>query len=567
MAKGSEEYWREREETQRQHNIHDEKQYNAEIRKIYQRMEDEIRKEINGFYGKYAAKEGITIEEARRRVSKLDMEEYSRKAKEYVANRDLSPQANEEMRLYNLTMKVNRLEMLKATIGVDMVGGFDDLEKLMGQKLTEKALDEMERQAGILGRTVQNNEEMAHAIVNASFHNAKFSDRIWMYQDMLKGELDQLLSTGLIQGKHPTELARHLHKFFGVSRYDAERLMRTEMARVQTEAQKQSLLANGFQEYEFITVGYAACPICAALDEKHFKLREMQPGRNAPPMHPNCRCSIAAWMDEDVYNQWLDSGAAKEGVTFEEFKANSLALNYETIPGAKNYNYNGRSDIINIKEFSSKYPNIRFDDELIGWDIEKLKRQADHAEYKGDVDEQQRIEDKIRRIQKGYLKRYKENVLNDFLTGVTDMLERFPQLYTDGWLKSIRYDESDRGALAFVYSGDPNIYIHKRLAFPRNQKEARVAGYHEAAHILENMLGVDNNEEVAKTVVGDAFRIIGMRRQSRDAQMLCAQVARYNNKDNPYEIIAHSLDRNYTGNGNDFTRAIETALLQRLSND
>ena len=299
MAKGSEEYWREREETQRQHNIHDEKQYNAEIRKIYQRMEDEIRKEINGFYGKYAAKEGITIEEARRRVSKLDMEEYSRKAKEYVANRDLSPQANEEMRLYNLTMKVNRLEMLKATIGVDMVGGFDDLEKLMGQKLTEKALSEMERQAGILGRTVQNNEEMAHAIVNASFHNAKFSDRIWMYQDMLKGELDQLLSTGLIQGKHPTELARHLHKFFGVSRYDAERLMRTEMARVQTEAQKQSLLANGFQEYEFITVGYAACPICAALDGKHFKLKEMQPGRNAPPMHPNCRCSTAAWMDRE----------------------------------------------------------------------------------------------------------------------------------------------------------------------------------------------------------------------------------------------------------------------------
>lgn len=324
MAKGSEEYWREREETQRQHNIHDEKQYNAEIQKIYQRMEDEIRKEINGFYGKYAAKEGITIEEARRRVSKLDMEEYSRKAKEYVANRDLSPQANEEMRLYNLTMKVNRLEMLKATIGVDIVGGFDDLEKLMGQKLTEKALDEMERQAGILGRTVQNNEEMAHAIVNASFHNAKFSDRIWMYQDMLKGELDQLLSTGLIQGKHPTELARHLHKLFGVSRYDAERLMRTEMARVQTEAQKQSLLANGFQEYEFITVGYAACPICAALDGKHFKLKEMQPGRNAPPMHPNCRCSIAAWMDEDVYNQWLDSGAAKVGVTFEEYQKRHL---------------------------------------------------------------------------------------------------------------------------------------------------------------------------------------------------------------------------------------------------
>ena len=54
-------------------------------------------------------------------MSKLDIAAYQRKAKRYVADKDFSKQANEEMRLYNLTMKVNRLEMLKANIGLELV--------------------------------------------------------------------------------------------------------------------------------------------------------------------------------------------------------------------------------------------------------------------------------------------------------------------------------------------------------------------------------------------------------------------------------------------------------------
>ena len=85
-----------------------------------------------------------------------------------------------------------------------------------------------------------------------------------MYQDMLKNELNSLLQTGLIQGQHPRKLATHLRKRFGVSQSNAERLLITEMARVQTEAQKQSFERNGFEEYIFLALG-TACPICRAL--------------------------------------------------------------------------------------------------------------------------------------------------------------------------------------------------------------------------------------------------------------------------------------------------------------
>ena len=301
----SKQYWAEREAEQLKHYITDEKEYDKQIERIYTKTLDNVQKEINAFYGKYAAEEGITLAEAKKRVSKLDIAAYERKAKQYVKDKDFSDKANEEMRLYNLTMKVNRLEMLKANIGLELISGTEELNKYMEGILQGRTIEELQRQAGILGKTIKNNAAKAHAIVNGSFHNATFSDRIWLYQDILRNDLSGLLQSGLIQGKNPRQLARDVKKKFDTTTYNAERLMRTELARVQTEAQKQSFERNGFTMYEFIVNG-GCCDICAALSGKHFKVAKMMPGENAPPMHPHCRCSTAAWEDSADYNAWLD---------------------------------------------------------------------------------------------------------------------------------------------------------------------------------------------------------------------------------------------------------------------
>lgn len=347
MAMKSSEYWKKREAENAMKNQISEVQYKKDIEEIYANMMDEINKEINGFYTKYAAKEGITMAEAKKRVSKLDIAAYERKAKKYVETKDLSDQANEEMRIYNLTMKVNRLELLKANIGLEMVSGFDEMQKYFDKKLTDRTLKEFHRQAGILGKSVLKNEKYAHAIVNASFKNATYSDHIWMYQGMLKAELEGLLASGLIRGQNPKKLAKHLEKRFGVSAYNAQRLMTTELARVQTEAQKQSFVRNGFDEYEYIACGNNdVCSVCKALDGKPFKVDDMMPGENAPPMHPNCHCSIAAYMDDELYEKWLDS-YQEHGLNFEDWKASR-----ESEESKKKYKY---ADTVVIHEREATY--------------------------------------------------------------------------------------------------------------------------------------------------------------------------------------------------------------------
>lgn len=311
-------YWENREAEALKRYLQEEQEYQAQLREIYQNMLDAVQKEIDAFYGRYADKEQITLAEAKRRVSKLDIVAYERKAKRYVADKDFSKQANEEMRLYNLTMKVNRLEMLKANIGLELVSGHNEQEKFMAEILRGRTEEELQRQAGILGKTVRNNAKLAETIPHASFHNATFSERIWGNQTALKAELSKQLQVGMIQGKNPRVLAREIQKTFGVSASNAERLMRTELARVQTEAQRQSFLANGFEEYTF-HVNHGCCDVCSGLDGKHFKVKDMMPGKNAPPMHPNCRCSVSAYEDDAEYEAWLDF--LDKGGTTEEWEA------------------------------------------------------------------------------------------------------------------------------------------------------------------------------------------------------------------------------------------------------
>ena len=318
----SQEYWRKREEEALKHYIKDEKQYSKEIENIYRNMLDQCQKEIESYYAKYASKENISLAEAKKRISKHDVKAFERKAARYVKDKDFSAKANEELRLYNATMRINRLEMLKANIGLELISGSEEIERFMSKILGKRTEEELQRQAGILGKTIKNNAQKAHAIVNGSFHSGTFSDRIWQYQDLMREELGALLQTGLIQGKNPRALTKDLKKYFigkdgtGGMRYCMERLMRTELARVQTEAQKQSYLEDDIEEYKFIANG-GCCPICTALNGKRFKVSKMMPGENAPPVHPHCRCSTAPFFDRKEFDELLNF--IEKGGTEEEW--------------------------------------------------------------------------------------------------------------------------------------------------------------------------------------------------------------------------------------------------------
>lgn len=328
MSKSSN-YWRKREREWKKADLKDEAEYIQEIQDIYSTMLTQINKEIESFFVRYSNKEGMSMAEAKRKASDIDIKEYEKKAKKYVKEKDFSKEANEQMRLYNLAMKVNRLELLKANIGLELTAGSDELVSFTKKKLEGAALEQIQRNAGILGDTIVDNAKTAKTIANSSFKNATFSERIWSQQDLLKNDLYGILSTALIQGRNPREFIPKVRKSFDVTRYQAERLLRTELTRVRIQAQAESYEANGIDEYEYVACGLKdVCPLCKELDKQIFKLKDMEIGENAPPRHPNCHCALAPHSDRKMYEQWLDGLASGDhNLRFDEWKEQFYAIN------------------------------------------------------------------------------------------------------------------------------------------------------------------------------------------------------------------------------------------------
>lgn len=339
----SSQYWRDRERDWKNRKKKTEKEQEEEIQEIYQNMLDSITKEIESFFSRYAAKEGISMAEAKKRVKQIEIEEYKRKAKKYVKEKDFSDKANEEMRLYNLTMKVNRLELLKANIGAELVNGTNDLETYYGDQLNDAVMEELERNVSILGPSVLNNAQSARAIIDSSFRNATYSERVWANQGVLRNNLVNIITAGIIQGKNARDLVPQLRKQFDVSRYQAERLLRTELTRARIQVQAESYKAEDIEKYEYIACGLKdCCPACKALDGKIFKVKDMEFGENAPPLHPNCHCATAPYSDRGVYEKWLDGLANGEhDLRFDEWKELEAKTNNS---GALNGAWNNEND-------------------------------------------------------------------------------------------------------------------------------------------------------------------------------------------------------------------------------
>ena len=171
----------------------------------------------------------------------------------------------------------------------------------------------------------------------------------------MRDELGELLEKGLIQGKNPRVLARELNKVFNTGKYNCERLMRTELTRVQIEAQRQSYIKNGFKMYTFIA-NSDCCDVCKAITGKHFNVADMLAGTNAPPMHPHCRCSTAPYSDDKEYEDWLDF--ISNGGTTEEWE--KIKSNAQVERGGSKRIGTNEVDLkyIASKEFRNKFNKI-----------------------------------------------------------------------------------------------------------------------------------------------------------------------------------------------------------------
>ncbi|OTN81831.1 hypothetical protein A5828_001339 [Enterococcus faecium] len=311
----SQEYWIKREKEWQKQQIKDDKKRMAEIKSRMQYAQDAIQKEIDAQWDSFSNGQKITRSEAMKRADEMDVKAFARKAKKYVKEKDFSPTANKELKLYNLTMRVNRLELLKANIGLELIATFNDMDKYFSGELTNAGLKELQRQAGILEMTIAKSgyAKLVEQVINSSFRAdgfATFSERLWMYQAELKADLDKLLVRSVTMGRNPKQLAPELSKFLTEegrenTKFNTQRLMVTETTRVQSGVQKESYLDADIEKYGWVTEPNA-CQLCKSIAaDGPYLVSEMEVGKNMMPVHPFDRCSTYPIVDRDAFEKSL----------------------------------------------------------------------------------------------------------------------------------------------------------------------------------------------------------------------------------------------------------------------
>lgn len=290
------EYWRNRE-----HKTIDKIEKNQEnflksISDEYDKALEDIEKEINRNFLKYSKDNLLTISELMKKADKFDVIKFNDKVKKYI-ERGVFDKSMNDMSLYNLKMRVSRLEFMKAKIGFEVDKLTDQLKSEYEEQLRKETIEEYKRQSGILEPYINYSADTVAVIVNSSFYNATFSQRLWGNGESLKSVINTTVNRLILQGVHPDKMISELRKLFGVSYSEARRVLITESARIQGDVQIDSIEQAGFKSYVYIAER-RACVICGSLNGKVFLVKDKEVGLNMYPMHPNCRCRIAPYEDE-----------------------------------------------------------------------------------------------------------------------------------------------------------------------------------------------------------------------------------------------------------------------------
>ncbi|MDT1996848.1 minor capsid protein [Carnobacterium divergens] len=310
MLMATNEYWIKREHENVQSIKQREKNYISNIENEYnqaiQAISDEILRDVN----KYLESEKISMADFMQQADKMDVQTFNRKAAEYVKNKDFSSKVNTELKLYNLKIRVNRLQLLKAKIAFQLDQLGFKLEPNLQKYLQVEAMLEYQRQAGILGNSVNVNQSQIEKLVNGTHHNANWSTRLWTNMEDTRSIVNKALNSLLLQGINPNQFAAELKKLMNpleTSKMKAMRLLLTESANIQISVQLDSFQQTGFKEYEYVSEP-RACSICQDLNGKIFTLNESQAGLNRSPMHPYCRCSTLPHESDGQMKDLLSKG-------------------------------------------------------------------------------------------------------------------------------------------------------------------------------------------------------------------------------------------------------------------
>lgn len=354
-------------------------EYIKRIKKIYNRANRNINREIEKIYTNYSKETGLDKQKLKQLLS---VKETNKMWK------TLKRQGLDEYVLNNYKSRISRLEQIQAQIYAEAKKIYpkEELEQKMCYNGVindsyYKALYDTQMGTGYDFSFNKIDTRLKDLILNEKWSGANYSTRIWNNTNILAESLSEILGGALLSGQSISKTTKQIRDRFKVAKYYAERLVRTETNHFNNEADALAYEEMGINEYVFVaTLDNRTSEICQSHDNKKYKYKDREVGVNYPPLHPNCRSTTRGYLGKEgekqlkrrarnpitgqtemveniPYNEWIKKYdivtskkgklRTKDGIIYDTISMNKLN---------KNLVKTNRSQLLKL---INKYPKIK----------------------------------------------------------------------------------------------------------------------------------------------------------------------------------------------------------------
>ena len=283
-----------------------------EIEKQYRQALRALEGQINSWYGRFAANNGVSMAEARKMLSGTALKEFKWDVKDYIRHGQenaVDQRWMKELENASARFHISRLEALKLQTqqSIELMFGnqLDSVDAAMksiylgGYYHTAYELQHGFRIgwdiAGLDQRKIEKVISKPWAV-----DGKNFSERIWTNKQKLISEVHKELTQNIMLGQDPQKAIDAIARKMDTSKYNAGRLVMTEEAYFSSAAQRDCFKDLDVEKYEIVaTLDSHTSEICQSLDGQIFSMKDYEPGITAPPFHVYCRSTTVPYFEDD----------------------------------------------------------------------------------------------------------------------------------------------------------------------------------------------------------------------------------------------------------------------------
>jgi SPP1 gp7 family putative phage head morphogenesis protein len=306
----SKQYWQERQEQKFLAGEKKVNDYYAGLKKSFEQTKRDIEYVINGYTLRYSIANNMSYSEAMRALTKSEigeLQDFIDRARDNMGKYDLI--------LENMSVKARITRYEAMLLQVDAL--LQQLYAIEYQHKGEELLKEVysdsyyqtwfniDQYRGFHNAFAQINPTTIDELIRYPFDGADYSTRLWKQKGHMLQQLNESITTMLIQGRNPQTLVKDFARKFDSKEKDAYRLLHTEGSFLMEQATQEAYKEDGVKKYRWLaTLDINTCDDCRALDNKPFDVDKAVVGVNLPPLHSYDRCTtVPVFEDDDLTNE------------------------------------------------------------------------------------------------------------------------------------------------------------------------------------------------------------------------------------------------------------------------